>query len=38
MTKLAQSMDPNMGKNMSSMVRSIDQLSKNVARMNQSHT
>ncbi|VVM24422.1 hypothetical protein BSPWISOXPB_5122 [uncultured Gammaproteobacteria bacterium] len=36
MTKLAQSMDPNMGKNMSSMVRSIDQLSKNVARMNQS--
>jgi hypothetical protein len=36
MTKLAKAMDPKMGGNMSSMVVSIDNLSKNVARMSQS--
>jgi hypothetical protein len=36
MTRLASAMDPKMGSNMSSMVRSIDNLSKNVAMMNQS--
>ncbi len=36
MTKLAGSMDPKMGKNMSSMVVSIDNLSRNVAQMNRS--
>ncbi len=36
MTKLAKAMDPKMGKNMSAMVVSIDNLSTNVAQMNQS--
>ncbi len=36
MTRLASSMDPKMGLNMSSMVVSIDNLSKNVAQMNRS--
>ncbi|AYQ57238.1 hypothetical protein BTHERMOSOX_1486 [Bathymodiolus thermophilus thioautotrophic gill symbiont] len=36
MTRLASAMDPKMGSNMSSMVVSIDNLSKNVAQMSQS--
>lgn len=36
MTRLANSMDPNMGGNMSSMVVSIDKLSKNVTQMTSS--
>ncbi|SMN12997.1 hypothetical protein BHECKSOX2_1568 [Bathymodiolus heckerae thiotrophic gill symbiont] len=36
MTRLASAMDPRMGSNMSSMVISIDNLSKNVAQMSQS--
>jgi cell division protein FtsB len=36
MTQLAKSMDPKMGGNMSAMVKSIDELSKNVGKMNRS--